>query len=136
MTDDCIFCKIIKGQIPSQEVYEDNDFFAFLDINPVTPGHTLVAPKKHSYNALDTDDDVLEKLGPVLKKVSQAVCRGMGTDSFNLNQNNGKLSGQVVEHLHWHIIPRYEDDGLRLWPGNPYPEGEDKIVAEKIKAAF
>ena len=134
--DDCIFCKIIKGEIPSQKVYEDDDFFAFLDINPVCPGHTLVVPKKHSYNVLDADNEVMEKLGPVLKKISQAVCRGMGTDSFNLNQNNGKLSGQAVEHLHWHIVPRYQDDGLRLWPGNPYPKGEDKIVAEKIRAGF
>jgi len=134
--DDCLFCKIIKGDIPSQKVYEDDNFVAFLDINPVTPGHTLVVPKKHSYNVLDADEETLCEMGKILKKISQAICRGMGTDSFNLNQNNGKIAGQVVEHLHWHIVPRYPDDGLALWPGNPYPEGEDVIVAEKIKSAF
>jgi histidine triad (HIT) family protein len=134
--EDCLFCKIIKGEVPSSKVYEDENFIAFLDINPVTPGHTLVVPKKHSYNVLDADDGVMDQMGKMLKKVSQAVCRGMGTDDFNLMQNNGQGAGQVVGHLHWHIVPRYPDDGLNLWPGNPYPEGEYKIVAEKIKAAF
>jgi len=134
--EDCLFCKIISGEIPSQKVYEDENFIAFLDINPVTPGHTLVVPKKHSNNILDTDEDVLCELGKILKKISEAVCRGMGTGSFNLNQNNGEISGQAIPHLHWHVVPRYPDDGLRLWPGNPYPEGEDVIIAEKIKAAF
>lgn len=134
--EDCIFCKIINGEMGCEKIYEDDKFIAFLDIHPVTPGHTLVVPKNHSYNILDTGEDVLCELGKVLKKISQAVCRGMGTDSFNLNQNNGQLSGQVVPHLHWHIVPRYPDDGLRLWPGNPYPAGEERIVAEKIKAAF
>jgi len=134
--EDCLFCKIIKGEVPSHKVYEDENFIAFLDINPVTPGHTLVVPKRHSYNVLDSDDDVLCELGRILKKVSQAVCRAMGTESFNLNQNNGEQSGQVIPHLHWHIVPRYADDGLKLWPGSPYPEGEDKIVAKKIKSAL
>ncbi|MBU0649219.1 HIT family protein [Patescibacteria group bacterium] len=134
--DNCLFCKIIKGEIPSEKVYEDDDFIAFLDINPVTPGHTLVVPKQHSDNVLDTDDEILEKMAKVLKKISHAVCQGLETQSFNLHQNSGKLSGQVVPHLHWHIVPRYEDDGLKIWPGKPYLEGEEKIVAEKIREAL
>ncbi|MDD4995664.1 MAG: HIT family protein [Patescibacteria group bacterium] len=133
---DCIFCKIISGEIPGVRVYEDEKFLAFLDINPVNPGHTLVVPKKHFENILDTDEDVLCDMGKVLKKIGQAVCRGMGTDAFNLMQNNGRTAGQVVSHLHWHIVPRYPDDGIKLWPGNSYPQGEAVIVAEKIKAAF
>jgi histidine triad (HIT) family protein len=132
--EDCLFCKIIAGEVPSAKVYEDDKFVAFLDINPVTPGHTLVVPKKHSYNVLDTDEDVLCELGRILKKISKAVCDGMDTESFNLNQNNGEVSGQVIPHLHWHIVPRYEDDGLRLWPGKPYEDGEAEKVAEKIKS--
>jgi len=134
--EDCLFCKIINGEVPSEKVYEDDKFFAFLDINPVTPGHTLVVPKKHSYNVLDTDEDVLCELGRILKKISKAVTSGMGIESFNLNQNNGEISGQVIPHLHWHVIPRYADDGLRLWPGKPYDEGEAEKVAEKIKSSI
>jgi histidine triad (HIT) family protein len=134
--EECLFCKIIKGDVPSHKVYEDDKFIAFLDINPVTPGHVLVVPKEHYNNILDADDDIMCEIGKILKKVSQAVCRGVGTDDFNLMQNNGEGGGQVINHLHWHIVPRYPDDGLKLWPGYPYPEGEDVIVAEKIKAAF
>lgn len=134
--EDCLFCKIINGEIPCEKVFENDNFVAFLDINPVTTGHTLVVPKKHSYNVLDTDEDVLCELGRILKKLSKAVTKAMGTESFNLNQNNGEISGQAIPHLHWHIVPRYPDDGLRLWPGKPYPDGKAEKVAEKIKSSI
>ena len=114
---DCIFCKIVKGEIPSAKVYEDKNILAFLDITPVNFGHTLVIPKEHYKNIHDTPDDVLAKLFPVVKKIADAVKKGMAVEGINIGMNNGEAAGQVVSHFHIHVMPRSPNDGHKLWHG-------------------
>lgn len=133
---DCLFCKITAKQIPSSAVYEDEDMYAFLDIKPVNPGHVLVVPKKHSEGFHDADEETLKRLIVVTQKIARAVTAAMGTTGFNLEQNNGAIAGQVIPHLHFHIVPRRPDDGLKHWPGTSYAEGEADAVAEKIRGAL
>ena len=129
----CLFCKIIAKEIPSSTVYEDDDIIAFLDIKPTNPGHTLVVPKKHSDGFHDADPVTLQKLIVATQKVANAVANALHTTGFNLEQNNGAIAGQVIPHLHFHIIPRRLDDGFRHWPGTPYAEGVMHEVSEKIR---
>lgn len=132
---DCLFCKIIAGEIPSYKVYEDDNFLAFLDIAPVNPGHVLFLPKKHSETILDTDDEVLSQLLPIAKKIAKVVVDVTDADGFNLNQNNFSAAGQAVGHLHFHIVPRFEDDDLKLWPGQEYEDSDrPKELAQKMAA--
>jgi len=133
MTKDCIFCKIVKGEIPSCKIYEDSDTLAFLDIAPVNPGHTLVIPKEHFENLYTLPDETLAGLILTAKKIAQAIKKGIGADGVNIGMNNEKSGGQVIFHAHLHIIPRIEGDGLKLWPQKSYKEGEAESVAEKIK---
>lgn len=131
---DCIFCKIIKGELPSSKVYEDEHVIAFLDIHPVRPGHTLVVPKVHCSNMLDCDDEVFAHMMKATQKVARAVSAATGAEGFNLGINNGKAAGQIIFHLHLHVIPRSSDDGLRLWGSQEYQEGQMQSIAEKIRA--
>lgn len=134
---DCLFCKIIVGEIPSEKVFEDEDVFAFLDINPVNLGHVLVVPKKHCENLLDADSEVLKKIILVIPKIAKGVMSGIGCDAFNLGVNNGAIAGQLVPHLHFHIMPRQEGDRHHLFMGKPYASAEEmKNVGEKIKTAI
>lgn len=136
MEQNCLFCKIINKEIPSESVYETPEIYAFLDINPVTPGHTLVLPKQHSSTILDTDDDLLSDVAIAVKKVAQAQMKSLGVSGFNVSINNGEIAGQKVDHTHWHVIPRTAEDGLQHWPGHPYANGEAKAVGEKIRNAL
>lgn len=131
-TQNCIFCKIVKGELPAIKVYENDKVIAFLDIHPVNPGHTLVVPKEHFENLLDGSDEVLKEIMLTIKKVAWAITRAFNLKGFNIEQNNGAVAGQIVPHLHWHIIPRFSDDGLRHWPGKEYKEGEMEEVGKKI----
>ena len=131
---DCIFCKIIKGEIPSSKVYEDSNVLAFLDIGPVNKGHTLVIPKEHYETLFDVPDDLLKEVIVVVKKVSKAVKKGVEADGISLGMSNYKAAGQVVPHAHFHIMPRFSDDGLKLWPQGKYEEGEMDSYKEKIEA--
>ncbi len=133
LKDDCIFCKIIKGEIPSAKVYEDKDVLAFLDISPVNKGHTLVIPKQHHENLFDLPDDIAGKLALVLKNVSGTVKKAVNADGISVSMSNEKAAGQVVMHAHIHIIPRFSNDGLKLWPQGKYDEGEMQEYSEKIK---
>jgi len=133
---DCIFCKIVEGEIPSDKIYEDETFLAFLDIHPVNPGHTLVIPKKHYPDILDAPAPVLCDLLQVVKKVAAAVQKGTEVQGFNLGVNNGRVAGQIVPHLHFHIMPRREGDGYKLWQGRPYQAGEAADISEKIRKAI
>lgn len=133
MISDCLFCKIVKGELPSVKVYENDKILAFLDLNPVNQGHVLVIPKEHFENLSTTTDEVLGELVKVSKKVGAAVLAATGNPAFNLTVNNGKESGQVVSHTHFHIIPRFNGDGLRLWSGKAYAAGEMEAMGEKIK---
>jgi len=131
--EECVFCKIIKGDIPSSKVYEDEDFIAFLDIAPANKGHTLVIPKEHSPTLLETPDEVLQKMIPVVKKVGEAVKKGVQADGVSFLVRNGKAADQVVFHLHCNIVPRFEEDGLQDWHGGKYDDGEVDFVMKKIK---
>lgn len=136
--DNCIFCKIVDGQIPSTKVYEDNDFLAFMDINPMAIGHTLVIPKNHFRNALDTTDEVASKMYIVVIKVANAVKKAFNASGINIIQNNEASSGQEVFHSHIHIIPRYDNDnlGLKVPPRLKQSIEEINTHAEKIRNAF
>lgn len=129
----CIFCKIIKGEIPCTKIYEDDKFLAFLDIAPVNFGHTLIIPKKHFKDILDIPDEVLSELIVVGKKLGKALIESLGAEGFNLTTNNGEAAGQIVFHTHFHIIPRRLDDGLTHWGKRKYKEGQIEEVAKKIK---
>lgn len=129
---DCIFCKIAKGEIPTNKVYEDNNVIAFLDIVPMNRGHTLIIPKKHYADLTDMPDAEIKNLFVAAKKISLAVIKGVNAEGFNIGMNNKKAAGQLVMHAHLHIMPRFENDGLRLWEGKKYNEGE----AEKVKGSI
>lgn len=135
---DCIFCKIIDGSIPSAKVYEDSDFISILDINPVSKGHLLVIPKKHYVNLLDMDENILKKTILLLKKLSLSLTEALNISGVNLIQNNGKDAGQIIFHSHFHLIPRYPNDGIQIgMVHRKYEEGElnkyAQIIGEKIR---
>ncbi len=136
VSDSCIFCRIVKGELPSTQVYEDADVLAFLDINPVFAGHTLLIPKGHYATLLDLPDDLCAKMLPALARVGRAVMTGVKADGFNCLQNNFVASGQIVFHSHWHIIPRFDGDGLKHWPHKANLDAAAMhAVAEAIRAA-
>lgn len=130
---DCLFCKIIKKEIAADIVYEDEDNLAFMDIFPVNKGHVLVVPKKHSANILDIDKEDLKKLIVASQKVAKAVLLGTKAEGVNVSMNNNRASGQVVFHTHFHIIPRFMNDGHKPWAQGKYAEGEQKKFAEAIR---
>lgn len=129
---DCIFCRIIAGEIPSTKIYEDDNVLAFLDIAPVNPGHTLVIPKNHYANLEEVPVDVLGEVIKAVKKIGQALKIGLNVKGYNVIENNDPIAGQIINHLHFHIIPRHENDNLHLWPQQEYQAGEMDEVAEKI----
>ena len=134
MEDDCVFCKIVNGEIPCSKVYEDEKILAFLDISPVNKGHALVIPKKHFETLLDVPDDLLGDLMKAVKKVAKAVIKVAETDGFNLMQSNKTTAGQAVPHFHIHIIPRIDGDGLKHWPQGKYGRGEMEKFAKQISS--
>lgn len=131
--NDCLFCKIIAKEVPSYPVYEDDAIVAFLDIHPTQPGHILVVPRLHSEGFHDASSETLHRLIDATQTIAKAVLLATGTTAFNLEQNNGVIAGQVIPHLHLHIIPRVEGDGLKHWPGKSYADGEADVMAEKIR---
>ncbi len=131
--DDCIFCKIIKGEIPSAKVYEDDKVLAFLDITPVNEGHTLVVPKKHSKNILEDDIEDLKACMNAIQEVSKAVIEAVDADGFNLIVNTNKAAGQMIFHTHFHVVPRHKGDGYEHWQGKKYEEGHMEEVQKKIR---
>ena len=133
---DCLFCRIIAGEIPCAKIYEDEDIMAFLDIMPVNPGHALVVPKEHCENLADAPEDVLQKIIVAARKIGRAILETEEYDGFNLGVNSGKSAGQLVPHLHFHIMPRKAGDGRELWQGNGYGEGEREEWAEKVRKAI
>ncbi len=133
---DCIFCKIISKELSSQIVYEDDATVAFLDIHPINPGHTLVIPKVHTENLLDTSVETLHAMMTTTQKVAKGVLTATGATGFNFGVNNGSVAGQVVFHLHFHIMPRFPGDGFELWHGKSYGEGEAEMFASKIREAL
>jgi histidine triad (HIT) family protein len=131
--DDCVFCKMVAGQIPVVKLYEDEAVLAFLDIGPVSDGHTLVIPKTHCTKIHECAPEVLAKVGSCLGRIAGAVAAAMDADGYNVLCNNGRAAGQVVEHLHFHVIPRKTGDGVfTQWPARKYAEGRIAEIAEKI----
>tara|TARA_Y100000034_G_scaffold118370_1_gene158949 strand:- start:20 stop:430 length:411 start_codon:yes stop_codon:yes gene_type:complete len=132
--EDCIFCKIVDGKIPAAKVYENSNVISFLDIMPANKGHCLVVPKKHYENLLDISDEDLKNLILAAKKITKALSLSIGNGSYNIIMNNGKEAGQLVDHAHIHIIPRFKGDRLRIkWSHKKYIEKEMKSIQEKIK---
>lgn len=134
MTEECIFCKVVKGEIPSHKVFEDNSVLAFLDINPINEGHTLVIPKKHASNLLEMDEELLSQVMIVTQKIAKAVKEAVKADGVNLGVNIGKAAGQIIFHAHIHVIPRFENDGLKHWTRAHETIPNFKEVADKIRA--
>lgn len=133
--DNCIFCKIIAGDIPSKAIYEDDEFRVILDVAPATRGHALILPKDHYANLYELPDDVAADSIKLAKKLMKKMTEKLNCDGFNIVQNNGETAGQTVFHFHMHLIPRYRSDKdiLKYVPGNPdEKELEEirKIIAE------
>ena len=134
---DCIFCKIVKGEIPCAKLYEDELTLAFLDIAPVAPGHALVIPKAHYEDLFALPETLGAALLAAQQRVGRAVMQAMGATGLNVQQNNAASAGQVVFHAHYHLIPRRAGDGLSLWTGTPYPDAAAvAAVAEAVRAAL
>ena len=135
--DDCIFCKIANGEIPSKTLYEDEMFRVILDLGPAAKGHALILPKDHYANLYELPEETAGKVMMLAKKMATQITEKLGCDGFNLVQNNGEVAGQTVFHFHMHLIPRYNGDqaGITWKPGELKDEVRDEIVA-KVTAAL
>lgn len=133
--DNCIFCKLAAGQIPSTTLYEDEDFRVIMDIAPAVKGHAIVLPKQHMNDLLSIEENTAKKALFIVSKVANAIKDALDCDGINILQNNGEAAGQSVFHLHFHILPRYKDDHFTIpWKTLSYAEGEAEAIAEKIRA--
>lgn len=112
--DDCIFCKLANGIIPTNSIYEDEDFNVILDAAPATKGHALILPKEHADNLCQLPEETAAKVLVLAKKLATSMTEKLGCDGFNVVQNNGTVAGQTVFHFHMHLIPRYNDDGQKI----------------------
>ena len=129
--ENCIFCKILAGEIPSTAVYEDDDFKAILDVNPAARGHVIILPKNHAANIYELPDEDASKIMVVAKKIATAIEKAYHCDGVNILQNNGEAAGQTVFHLHVHVIPRFKGDTLNIgWKQGDMPEDLDAICKE------
>ena len=128
--ENCIFCKILNGDIPSTKLYEDENFAIILDVGPASFGHALVLPKDHYANLFEMPEELLAKLMSLAKVWGEKIVKALGADGMNLVQNNGLAAGQTVFHYHLHMIPRYEGDNVgNLWtPGSLTAEARQEIL--------
>ena len=132
---DCIFCKIVAGQIPCHKLYEDEQVLSFLDIGPLSEGHCLVIPKAHHVTIDQLPPELASACAAVLPKLSRAVADVTGVAGWNVLQNNGAIAGQAVDHVHFHIIPRREGDGLGYrWPAGSLDQETAQRLVEQIIA--
>jgi len=129
----CLFCKIINKEIPAKVIYEDENYLSFLDINPNTKGHALVIPKKHVATFVELSGAEAADLAQVVHKIAPQLIDALGANGFNLGLNNGPAAGQIVEHVHWHIIPRYTGDGLVHWSADQTESARLDDTLAKIK---
>ena len=132
MPDPCLFCKIIKGEIPSHKVAENDLVFSFLDINPINAGHVLVVPKAHHENILDTPPELLTAAITMCKSIAKAQKDELGAEGINIGMNNFPAAGQAVFHAHFHVIPRFVNDGLHPWPHKTYQDGQGQEIAKRL----
>lgn len=143
MTNDCIFCKIVRGEIPSYQIFEDTDFLVFLDAFPSHKGHTLIIPKEHYADIFEMPSELADRIMGIGKKIAHAMKQSINADGYNFVQNNGEISGQAVMHYHLHIIPRYDNEptgakNMFTQDESSYkPTKEEFInITEKIKSAL
>lgn len=133
--NDCIFCKIINKEIPADVVYEDDNWLAFLDIKPINLGHTLLIPKAHYKNLFELPENLLAEVGLKIQTIGRAVKEGVSADGFNLGMNNESAAGQLVWHAHFHLIPRFTNDGYSNWHGKENISKEEFTeTAKKIES--
>ena len=135
MSTDCILCKIVAGEIPARKIYEDEHTLALLDIAPVTKGHTLVIPKEHHNPITDIPTELLQKTIATVQKITRAQIKGLKADGMNIAQANGKTAGQLIDHVHFHVIPRYDNaENPKNWiPGSYANDEEASETANLIK---
>ena len=130
---DCLFCKIISGDIPCEKIYEDGAHIAFMDIQPVNPGHALIVSKEHYGCLAEMPEEATDGVFRVATRVAKAAMKATAAPGFNLVVNNGEAAGQVIFHTHVHVIPRFEDDGHEHWGKKDVPEEKTKILATEIR---
>ena len=134
---ECIFCRIIAGEIPSQKILETPDAVAFLDVGPLADGHTLLVPRRHYVTLAEIPSDEFCRIVEPLPRLAAAIEAVTGAKGYNVLQNNGRVAGQVVDHVHFHLIPRAAGDGLGYrWNAGCYPEGRAGELRERIQAAL
>lgn len=132
--EDCIFCKIANGEIPSATIFEDRDFRVMLDIGPATRGHVLILTKEHYDNIFEIDAETAGKLFSLASVIARAMKKVLNCDGMNVLQNNGTIAGQTVFHFHLHLIPRYEGDQVQVtWPQGSITEEEKEELVRSIK---
>lgn len=131
--DNCIFCKIANGEIPSKTIYEDEKFRVILDLGPATKGHALILPKDHYANIYELPEEMAGNVMKLAKKMATQITEKLGCEGFNLVQNNGNLAGQTVYHFHLHLIPRYHADGQTIgWKPQEVSQEELEEVRAQI----
>ena len=137
MKNDCLFCTIIDGELPSYKIYEDDYFYVMLDRFPKCLGHTLILPKRHAPHIFALQEEESSRLFPLAQKIAAAMSRAMDFKGLNLVQNNGEAAGQEVNHFHLHLIPRYDGDAMAIqYKRQDPPEGEFEEMAGKMKDAL
>lgn len=133
----CIFCSMLRGEVPYVELFSNEHLFAFLDIGPLNKGHALIVPKAHYATMFEVPADFGLVLLPAMQRLGKAVIEATGASGLNVVQNNFSASGQAVFHVHWHLIPRFEGDGLLKWTPGKYVSTEEMLeLGEKIKQAL
>jgi histidine triad (HIT) family protein len=134
---DCIFCRIVAGEMPCHRIFENDAVLAFLDINPTARGHVLVIPKEHAPDLASAEAEPLREVMAVLPRIAAAAVEGVGAEGFNVLQSNGRCAGQVVPHVHFHVVPRVPDDGIGLgFRQKPAVEDDFPKTAAAVRAAL
>lgn len=137
LDDNCIFCKLANGIIPTNAIYEDDDFKVIMDTAPASKGHAIILPKTHAANLLELPDDYCAKIMGVAKRCAGAMMKTLGCTGLNVLQNNGESAGQTVFHLHVHLIPRYDNDQIHIkWTPNEKTTDDPAEIAELIRKGF
>ena len=134
--EDCIFCKLANGKIPTNSIYEDEDFNVIMDLSPASRGHAIILPKNHAANLFELGEEDASKIMLVAKKCANAMKKTLNFDGFNVLQNNGETAGQTVFHLHVHLIPRYKHDGVTIKFAEHNETEDVSKVAEEIRKGF
>ncbi len=130
--DDCIFCKIVKGEIPCEKIGENKDFLCFLDIKPINDGHALIIPKRHFKDLMEFPPELDKEYFAFVQEMARKVISAVKADGFNLGMNNGRAAGQIVFHQHTHLIPRFNNDNFANWPQKERTPAQLEAMRKKI----